>query len=80
MPFIHVRAYSGRDMETKKKAAQAIAKAVSEAMNVPESKIMVAYEDLDREAWENGGQQAVIEPLRDKILFEKGELLLRSGG
>ena len=75
MPFIHVRAYAGRDEQTKKKAAQAIVKAASEAMNTPETAFTVVYEDLDREAWGSGGSDAVIEPLRDKMLIEQGKLL-----
>jgi len=73
MPFIHVRAYSGRDMETKKKAAQAIVKAASEAMGAPESAFTVAYEEIDREAWEQKVAKPVIEPLRDKLLIDHGK-------
>ena len=72
MPFIHVRAYSGRDIETKKKAAQAIVKAASDVMGAPETAFTVVYEDVDREVWEKEVVQDVIEPLRDKILIEHG--------
>ena len=75
MPFIHVYAYSGRDMETKKKAAQAIVKAASEAMGAPETAFTVVYEDVERELWEKEVAQPIIEPLRDKILIEHGKLL-----
>ena len=74
MPFIHVRAYSGRDMETKKKAAQAIVKAASEAMGAPETAFTVVYEDIEREAWEKS-ITPIIEPLRDKMLIDHGKLL-----
>ena len=73
MPFIHVYAYSGRDMETKKKAAQAIMKAASEAMGTPESAFTVMYEDIEREAWEKDVAQPIIEPSRDKILIDHGK-------
>ena len=72
MPFIHVRAYSGRDMETKKKAAAAIVKAASEAMGAPETAFTVVYEDIEREAWEKDVAQPILEPLRDKILIDHG--------
>ena len=75
MPFIHVYAKSGRDMEAKKKAAQAIVKAASEAMGAPENVFTVAYQDVDGEAWEKDVAQAIIEPLKDKVLYKKGELL-----
>jgi len=75
MPFIHVRAYSGRDIETKKKMAEAIVKAASEASGAPETAFTVAYEDIDRESWEKEINQAVVEPLRDKLLIDHGKLL-----
>ena len=75
MPFIHVRAYSGRDEETKKKAAQAIMKAASEAMGAPETAFTVVYEDIERDDWEKTVAQPIMEPLRDKMLIERGQLL-----
>ena len=75
MPFIHVRAYSGRDMEAKKKASLAIVKAASEAMGAPETAFTVIYEDIERDAWENDVAKTVIEPLRDKVIIERGELV-----
>ena len=73
MPFIHVRAYSGRDMETKKKSVLAIVKAASETMGAPETAFTVAYEEIDREVWEEDVEKHIIEPLRDKILIEHGK-------
>jgi phenylpyruvate tautomerase PptA (4-oxalocrotonate tautomerase family) len=73
MPFIHVRAYSGRDEATKKKAAQAIMKAASEAMGTPETAFTVAFEDVEKEAWEQQVQIPVMEPLKDKILIDHGK-------
>ena len=70
MPFIHVRAYSGRDMETKKKAAMAMVKAASEVMGAPETAFTVVYEDIEREVWEKEVAQPIIEPLRDKMLID----------
>ena len=75
MPFIHVRAYSGRDTETKKKAAQAIVKAASAAMGAPETAFTLVYEDIEREAWEKDVTQPIIEPLRDKMLIDHGKLV-----
>ena len=73
MPFIHVYALSGRDIETKKKMALAITKAASEAMGAPESAFTVVYEDIDREVWEKEIAQPIIEPLRDKMLIDHGK-------
>jgi phenylpyruvate tautomerase PptA (4-oxalocrotonate tautomerase family) len=75
MPFIHVRAYSGRDEETKKKAATAIMKAASEAMGAPEAAFTIVYEDIERENWEKDVAKPVLEPLGDKILVKGGELV-----
>jgi len=72
MPLIHVRAFSGRDLETKKKAAEAMIKAASEAMGAPETSFSVIYEDVERESWEEQVTKPVIEPLRDKMLIERG--------
>ena len=72
MPFIHIYAYSGRDTETKKKAAGAIVKAASEAMGAPESAFTVVYEDIAPDNWQNDVVQAIIEPARDKLLIERG--------
>jgi len=75
MPFIHVRAYSGRDMETKQKAAQAMVKAASEAMGAPETAFTVVYEDIEREKWENDVAKTILEPLRDKVVISQGKLV-----
>jgi len=72
MPLIHVRAFSGRDLEIKKKAAEAMVKAASEAMGAPETSFTVIYEDVEREAWEEQVTKPVIEPLRDKMIIERG--------
>ena len=73
MPFIHVYAYSGRDLETKKKTAKAIVKAASEAIGAPETAFTVVFQDVEREVWEKNVAQAVIEPLRDKMLIDHGK-------
>ena len=75
MPFIHIRAYSGRDLETKKKAAQAIVKTASEAMGSPETAFTVVFEDIEREAWNEEVVQPIIEPLRDKMIIDHGKLV-----
>ena len=75
MPFIHIRAYSGRDLETKKKTAQAIVKSASEAMGAPEAAFTVVYEDVERDAWEKDVAQPIIKPLRDNILIDHGKLV-----
>ncbi|MCL2566305.1 MAG: tautomerase family protein [Defluviitaleaceae bacterium] len=72
MPLIHVRAYAGRDLETKKKAADAMVKAACEAMGAPETSFTVIYEDIEKESWEEVVTKPVIEPLRDKMLIERG--------
>ena len=73
MPFIHIRAYKGRDDEAKRKAAEAIVRAASEAMGAPETAFTVAFEDVPKEDWEREVAQGIIEPLRDKLLIERGK-------
>ena len=73
MPFIHIRAYAGRDEEAKRAVAEAVAKAASEAMGAPESAFTVAFEDVDKEKWRSDVAEAIIEPMRDKLLIERGK-------
>jgi len=73
MPFIHVRAYSGKDIETRKKAALAMAKAASEVMGAPMAAFTVAYEEVEREVWDKEVEKPIIEPLRNKILIDHGK-------
>ena len=75
MPFIHVRAHSGRDMETKRKAAEAIVKAASAAMGAPETTFTVVYEDIEKENWEKDVVKPIMEPLRDKMLIDHGKII-----
>ena len=75
MPFIHIRAYAGRDIEVKKKAAQAIVKAASEAMGAPETSFTVVYEEFEKEKWEQEVGKPIMEPLKDKMLIDHGKLL-----
>ena len=74
MPFIHVRSYSGRDLEGKQKMAQAMVKAASEAIGAPETAFTVVYEDIERESWEKD-VGPILEPLKDKIVMERGKLV-----
>ena len=74
MPFIHVYAYSGRDLETKKKVAAAIVKSASEAMGAPETAFTIVYEDVDRDNWAKD-VQPLLEPLNDMIVIDHGKLL-----
>ena len=75
MPFIHIYAYSGRDLATKKKAAAAIVKTASELLGAPESAFTVVYQDVEREAWDKEVEEAVMDPLRDKMLIHRGKLV-----
>lgn len=75
MPFIHVRAMSGRDQETQKKTAQAIMKAASEIMGAPETSFTIVYEEYERENWKRDVVEPIMEPLREKMLIDHGELL-----
>ena len=72
MPFIHIRAYSGRDEEMKRKAAEAIVKAAADAMDIPATAFSLVYEDINKVDWENGGSDLVVDPLRDMLLIEHG--------
>ena len=75
MPFIHIRSYSGRDLEGKKKAVEAIVNAAVESMGSPITAFTVVFEDIDRESW---AEEAVpiIEALQDKMIMDHGKMLV----
>ena len=73
MPFIHMRAYSGRTPEIKLAAAQAMVKAASEAMGAPETAFTVVYEEVERENWVKDVFEPKMAPNRDKILIDHGK-------
>ena len=75
MPFIHVYAWTGRDQEVKKATAQSLVKSASAAMGAPEEAFTVIYEDVDKDAWEEQVQKAIIEPRKDKVIIDKGTLV-----
>jgi len=75
MPFIQVYAHKGRDKETQQKAAVAIVKAASEVMGAPLSAFTVVYEDFEPEVYEKEVKKPIMEPLRDKMILEQGELV-----
>ena len=75
MPFIRVYAYSGRSLEVKQQAAEALVKAASEITGAPLSAFSVAFEDVDQERWETDVREAIIDQLGDKLLYDHGELL-----
>ena len=72
MPFIHVRAYPGRDIETQKKAAEAIMKAASQAMGAPETAFTVVYEEIEKDVWPQTAGP-IMEQLKDKTLIAQGQ-------
>ena len=75
MPFIHICAYSGRTMEVKKSAVEAIVKAASEAMNAPETAFTVAFQEVEKEKWDEEVGDPIVKPLSDKVLYKQGKLL-----
>ena len=75
MPFIHLYAKSGRDQETKKKVAQALVKAASEAMGAPENAFSLVYQDVEADDWEKEVTKGIKVENRDKVLIDKGRLV-----
>jgi phenylpyruvate tautomerase PptA (4-oxalocrotonate tautomerase family) len=50
MPMVEVKWYKGRDLEAKKKVAEAIAKAMEE-VGVPKGVTHVVFIDVPKEDW-----------------------------
>jgi len=76
MPLIHIYAYAGKDLAAKQATAQAIVKAASAAWGAPESAFTVAFQDIDRETWEQESKP-ILEPLRanNQVVIDHGELV-----
>jgi len=60
MPFIHVFARPGQELETKKKAALAIVNVIHETIGAPEFVVTVAYNDIQAENLCKDVPQAII--------------------
>ena len=75
MPFIRIHAYRGRDLELKRKTAQAVVKAASEALGRPEEAFSVVFEDVDKDDWDEQVTKPFIEPLRDKLIIDHGKIV-----
>jgi 4-oxalocrotonate tautomerase len=72
MPHINIKMYPGRDDATKKKAADAVAKALSESIGADMSVISVAIEDIPQSEWQ--------EKVYDKELTDKNKNLFIKPG
>ncbi|MDR2957703.1 MAG: 4-oxalocrotonate tautomerase family protein [Coriobacteriales bacterium] len=70
MPLIRVYSYSGRDEETKKALAVALAKTANEKMGAPLSAFTVMYEDVEREVWDEYVVKTIIDPNREQVLID----------
>jgi 4-oxalocrotonate tautomerase len=72
MPHINIKMYPGRDSELKKKAADAVAKALSESLGADMSAISVSVEDIPQTEWK--------EKVYDKELTEDNKNLFVKPG
>lgn len=69
MPFIHVHARAGRDLEGKKQMAEAIVKAASETSGIPLQAFTVVYEDIVP------GNEPDSDAHLDNLIIKGGELV-----
>jgi len=56
MPIITVRIAKGRSLETKRRLAEAVTKAVTETLDVKPEWVTLLIEEFDRENWATGGE------------------------
>ena len=75
MPFIHVYAWTGRDQATKQAVAQSIVAAASKTIGAPPEAFTVVYQDVDKDQWAAEVEQGRIEPLRDMVILDNGQLV-----
>jgi 4-oxalocrotonate tautomerase len=56
MPVITVRIAKGRSLETKRRMAEAVTKAVAETLDVKPEWVTLLIEEFERENWATGGE------------------------
>ncbi len=56
MPVITVRIAKGRSLETKRRMARAVTKAVAETLDVKPEWVTLLIEEFERENWATGGE------------------------
>lgn len=56
MPVVSVRIGRGRPVETKRRLAAAVTRAVADSLDVPAEWVTVLIEEYDRDNWATGGE------------------------
>ncbi len=72
MPHVIVKSWPGKTPEAKQALADGIVRLVREALDVPQSSVSVAWEEIPRERWFE-------EAYRPDILEKEESLLVRPG-
>lgn len=58
IPIVKIDLWEGRDAAAKEKLIKSVTKAVSESVGCPESAVHIIINDVKRENWGTGGEQA----------------------
>jgi len=58
MPIVNIGLWTGRDKATKEKLIQNVTKTVCDAVSCPPEAVIIVIEDIPKENWGQGGQQA----------------------
>ncbi|MDD4178460.1 MAG: 2-hydroxymuconate tautomerase family protein [Candidatus Margulisbacteria bacterium] len=58
MPIVNIGLWAGRDKETKKKLIKKVTDAVCATVGCPPEKVIVVIDDIPKDNWGEGGEQA----------------------
>lgn len=76
MPYIAIKSFP-KDEETKRKAAEKVCAAITEAFNCPAEWVTVSFEDIAPEVWEEQIEANEIEPHMDRVYIRCGKKIRR---
>ncbi len=73
MPYVAIKAYPGKDRAKTIELAEEIKKLVMEKYNVPETAVIVSFEEIEKDQWEEKVNKVDIAPKMDTLLIYHGE-------
>lgn len=72
MPHITIQMYPGRDTETKRKLAAAVAKTAAEELNRGIEHFSVSIQDVPQDEWNEKVYQKVTDPNNNEVFLKPG--------
>lgn len=72
MPHITIQMYPGRDTETKRKLAEAVAKTAAAELNRGIEHFSVSIQDIPQEEWTEKVYKKVTDPANREVFLKPG--------